>query len=550
MAKGNDVSAPSGYLTPEGKNIFILITAAGGVIFFLIHLIFPFAALIYLFYSEGLSGGYSTLESAVLWKKRIWFVKNSFNKNSRETYELWSLKPFEKEEPKKEASIKYQKPMLLADKDKLWVISEENVGQFDGTQIILLASGQRLLNYSHPFIYHGRPAVIEDNPDGQQLSIFDDQGWKKEIPFHIALVRGDYPLRENLQIITAPDKVYLFLKYGEWLYFSDGIPEEGGNWLGWQPVSKANMGWGAFLINNTPEIFVSGDKEDRYLGITGLKLKEYTWEEFFSDKKASAYNFQVFHLDDSDESLIFSYLAGRINILKISGNHMAGEISYGKESNFPYEPPMNSVLLLGLLLIIASFLPAIILSILMGKYRLAKYTTGGRTVSFASLGKRGLAELMDSLIGSIPIIVLSLENLKQKSVFSSFFTVSGLLPIIAWMILCLLVFSYFEGKWGATPGKLLCSIRVLGKDLKYCGFIRAFIRNVLEIIDGIFCYLVGILFVAFTENWQRLGDLAARTIVVTSKSLASNPTAPAEENNEVPAPDSPESQEAPESPEV
>lgn len=274
-----------------------------------------------------------------------------------------------------------------------------------------------------------------------------------------------------------------------------------------------------------------------------MKQKESTWEEFFSDKKAHAYDFMAFHLDDSDESLIFSYLAGRISILKISGNHMAGEISYGKESHSPYELPMNSMLLLELVLIITSFLPASILSILMGKYRLVKYTIRERAVSFASLWKRGLAKLVDSLIGNIPIIVLSLESLKQESSFSSFFTARGLVPITVWWILCLLVFSYFEGKWGATPGKLALSIRVLGKDLKYCGFIRAFVRNVLEIIDGIFCFLVGTLFVAFTENWQRIGDLAAGTIVITSKSLASSPAAPLEEKKEAIAPESPESPE-------
>jgi uncharacterized RDD family membrane protein YckC len=33
-------------------------------------------------------------------------------------------------------------------------------------------------------------------------------------------------------------------------------------------------------------------------------------------------------------------------------------------------------------------------------------------------------------------------------------------------------------------------------------------------VDGFFSFLVGALLVALTEKWQRLGDLAARTIVV------------------------------------
>jgi uncharacterized RDD family membrane protein YckC len=57
---------------------------------------------------------------------------------------------------------------------------------------------------------------------------------------------------------------------------------------------------------------------------------------------------------------------------------------------------------------------------------------------------------------------------------------------LAWGLLVLGVFSYFEGRFGKTPGK----------------------------------WLLGALLVALTENWQRLGDLAARTIVVTDEKPA------------------------------
>jgi uncharacterized RDD family membrane protein YckC len=35
----------------------------------------------------------------------------------------------------------------------------------------------------------------------------------------------------------------------------------------------------------------------------------------------------------------------------------------------------------------------------------------------------------------------------------------------------------------------------------------------------IFIFLVGIMMIALTENWQRIGDLAARTIVIEKDSL-------------------------------
>jgi len=40
------------------------------------------------------------------------------------------------------------------------------------------------------------------------------------------------------------------------------------------------------------------------------------------------------------------------------------------------------------------------------------------------------------------------------------------------------------------------------------------VRNVLKLADGLFNFLIGMLMVAYTPDWQRLGDMAARTIVI------------------------------------
>jgi uncharacterized RDD family membrane protein YckC len=85
---------------------------------------------------------------------------------------------------------------------------------------------------------------------------------------------------------------------------------------------------------------------------------------------------------------------------------------------------------------------------------------------------------------------------------------------IAWMAAVFLVFSFAEGRWGTTPGKWLLGIRVVGTELVPCGLGRALMRNALKFVDGFFNFLVGILLVAFTPEWQRVGDLAARTIVI------------------------------------
>jgi uncharacterized RDD family membrane protein YckC len=58
---------------------------------------------------------------------------------------------------------------------------------------------------------------------------------------------------------------------------------------------------------------------------------------------------------------------------------------------------------------------------------------------------------------------------------------------------------------------------VLGTELEPCGFGRAFIRNLLRFADGFYNFMVGLLVSALSENWQRVGDMAARTVVVRTE---------------------------------
>ena len=86
--------------------------------------------------------------------------------------------------------------------------------------------------------------------------------------------------------------------------------------------------------------------------------------------------------------------------------------------------------------------------------------------------------------------------------------------------LCLFIFSALEGGRGQTLGKWIVGIKVVGTDLRPCGFGRALIRNLLKCADGFFNFMVGVLLVALTHNWQRVGDLAARTVVVRARGEA------------------------------
>ncbi len=79
-----------------------------------------------------------------------------------------------------------------------------------------------------------------------------------------------------------------------------------------------------------------------------------------------------------------------------------------------------------------------------------------------------------------------------------------------------------EWYWrGQTIGKRLLSLRVIDKNAGKINFHQIFIRNLLRVIDMLpALYLIGGLFNFFTKNGQRLGDIAADTIVIRHSSVS------------------------------
>ena len=75
------------------------------------------------------------------------------------------------------------------------------------------------------------------------------------------------------------------------------------------------------------------------------------------------------------------------------------------------------------------------------------------------------------------------------------------------------VFEVFAS--GRTPGKRLNGLRVVRSDGSPVGFLTSAVRNVMRLVDILpTFYLVGIVSILATARNQRLGDLAAGTLVV------------------------------------
>jgi uncharacterized RDD family membrane protein YckC len=67
---------------------------------------------------------------------------------------------------------------------------------------------------------------------------------------------------------------------------------------------------------------------------------------------------------------------------------------------------------------------------------------------------------------------------------------------------------------GATLGKKAMGLKVVKESGEPIDWQASIVRNIMRIIDGFFFYLVGAIAVWVSKKKQRLGDMAAKTLVV------------------------------------
>jgi uncharacterized RDD family membrane protein YckC len=132
-------------------------------------------------------------------------------------------------------------------------------------------------------------------------------------------------------------------------------------------------------------------------------------------------------------------------------------------------------------------------------------------------GRRVVATLIDGLVFGVAYWLLALAFGDVRTEGEAANWVSNL-PVWASVAYGLFVLAYFvllEGLLGQTLGKLATGIKVVAEATGQApGIAAAAIRTLLRLIDGLFCYAVAFVTVLVSGKRQRLGDMAARTLVV------------------------------------
>ena len=141
---------------------------------------------------------------------------------------------------------------------------------------------------------------------------------------------------------------------------------------------------------------------------------------------------------------------------------------------------------------------------------LGALTYGGFWIRFG-------AKLIDGLIMGAVFVIPAIIFAVVAGSRGSFDPEAGLglqllLQLVA-TVVSLAYNTFFLGKFGATPGKMVCGIKVVTPDGAPITYGRALGRSLAEILSGLVCY-IGYIIAAFDREKRALHDHIANTRVV------------------------------------
>lgn len=141
-------------------------------------------------------------------------------------------------------------------------------------------------------------------------------------------------------------------------------------------------------------------------------------------------------------------------------------------------------------------------------------------VKLSGVGRRIAAVAIDSIIIALFWGISTYLINFSIPVNQTYSNDSSSTSLVVFPMYTLILFAYFillEGPLGKgqTIGKRILKIRVVNsEDQSAIDYSVSFIRNILRIIDGLFLYLIGFLSIQGSDKEQRIGDKAAKTIVI------------------------------------
>lgn len=140
----------------------------------------------------------------------------------------------------------------------------------------------------------------------------------------------------------------------------------------------------------------------------------------------------------------------------------------------------------------------------------------------AGLGSRFLAAAIDTFLVALGVAVLALAAWLIRGVITGSAapsTFTAIVVLSAAVLMYIGYFTYFEStSGGQSPGKRLTGLRVVSVDGAAVSPEQSAVRNILRLVDLLpLLYAAGLVSILVTARNQRLGDLAAATMVIKER---------------------------------
>lgn len=396
-----------------------------------------------------------------------------------------------------------ESPWLVGGGSRLWLIYRDRVTLVERGAESTTTNPEPLGDTCAPLLLDGAPALTERHPTGARVLRWNGERWTAALAETFG---ADACL--DLRAVAAADGPVVIYRTGGTLFARPfHAPSV------WAAAGEAGDGWAAFTLDGSPAVLSwSGQR------LEVLQPRDGRWgptrrATLPGVLPATALPFE--RRPGGPLGVLVEGFPGQLNEFTWGDDGLA----MNRRIDSPLFPTSMIAAVVGLngSVVLVTFALAWVLARQMRTHRIGTFRAGERTVAHASVMRRAVAQLIDSMVLMAPagagawVLFAS-----PQAAFGDtpVFMFSWMLGSMLWVFVGLAGLAVLEGRWGVTPGKWAAGIRVVGTDLAPCGFTRALLRNVLKLVDGFMNFLVGLLMVALTPDWQRIGDMVARTIVV------------------------------------
>ncbi|MCK9459434.1 MAG: RDD family protein [Proteobacteria bacterium] len=539
---------PRGFASRAGKRAVLRAVLIVGGALVAIQIVLPLVSMVAMLRTVFDGFGQTVRvdpERGALWRGSLWLVETtetlSLGRSSLDAppevrSRLLEWSPKAKGEPELAPLHDVDDARLVAAGDALWAIGRTRFVKMTRAGIEQKAIATELeTRFSALYSDRGGPAAIGTMGDAvlDVYSLGEDGAWRPASEGGAASVVGAWTNSDvvgkvvvlpppdgdpggSLVVGLCPDGIAV-----ERLAGFAAIP-----CADWTPVGArgaAITAWTAARVAGRVAVFTAQVDGLDFL-VEGFAADDRgAWSRFFETRAGMVSSLAAFDLGDGRRFLLaIEGMPGSVTVHEIAGAEIAGTTKLTTSAEAEKMRKVNALSWgSNLAAVLTPFALLLALAGLLRRHRIAEYAFGGRAASFAPLWRRCLAGGIDVLLAYGPLTAVLvgafvLSDMQEEGAVGMLRWMGWIGLASLWSVLWLFALAYTEGRFGSSPGKRLTGLRVLGVDLAPCGFGRALLRNVIELVDAVFGYAVGIALVALTPNQQRLGDLAARTIVVFS----------------------------------